>query len=161
MIFGTDKISLGSNVRVDAYTVISSQGGRVQIENNIHIATGVVIYGRGGVSLASGSGLAAGVKLISASDDYSDGFLTNPTMPEDLRAVSSAPVVLKEHAVVGMNSVILPGSNIGFGAAVGALTLVRGVVQDFHIVLGNPMRVVGQRDKEKLLEMHSEYLKAF
>ena len=160
-IYGADTISLGNNVRVDAFSIISSQGGRVQIENNIHLAHGVLIYGRGGVLLSSGSGLAAGVKLISASDDYSGGFFTNPTMPEEFRAVKSAPVALMEHAVVGMNSVILPGTTLGFGAAAGALTLVSGTVKDCQVVLGNPMRVVGERNRETLLAKHSEYLSQF
>lgn len=161
MIFGAEKISLGSNVRVDAYSVVSSQGGRVEIRNNVHIATGVVIYGSGGVLLASGSGLAAGAKVLSATDDFIWGNLTNPTMPDEFRAVTSAPVTLLEHALVGVNSVILPGSTIGFGAAVGALTLVKGAVQDHQVVAGNPMRVVGERNKERMLSRHSEYVRYF
>jgi acetyltransferase-like isoleucine patch superfamily enzyme len=161
MIYGPEKISLGSNVRVDAFSTVSSQGGRVEIGNHVHIATGVVIYGSGGVSLASGSGLAAGVKILSATDDFMWGNLANPTMPDEFRAVSSAPVVLLEHVLVGVNSVILPGSTIGFGAAVGALTLVKGVVQDHQIVSGNPMRVIGMRNSERMQNRHLEYLKFY
>lgn len=158
MIYGPERISLGSNTRVDAFSTISSQDGRIEIGDHVHIATGVVIYGNGGVSLASGTGLAAGVKVLSATDDFLWGNLTNPTMPNDFRAVSSAPVVLHEHALVGVNSVILPGSTLGFGAAVGALTLVKGVVQDFEIVSGNPMKVVGKRNSARLQEKHLEFL---
>jgi galactoside O-acetyltransferase len=161
MIHGAEKISLGSNVRVDAFSTVSSQGGRIEIGNNVHIATGVVIYGSGGVSLASGSGLASGVKVLSATDDFIWGNLTNPTMPEEFRRVTSAPVALLEHALVGVNSVILPGSTIGFGAAVGALTLVKGIVRDHQIVSGNPMRVVGMRNSDRLQARHLEYLRHF
>ena len=161
LILGAELISLGSNVRVDAFSVLSSQGGRIEVSNNVHVATGVVVYGGGGVVLGAGSGLAAGVKLLSATDDYLGGNLTNPTMPDNLRAVSYAPVALRDHAVVGVNSVILPGSTIGFGAAVGALTLVKGVVQDHQVVAGNPMRVVWQRDKTNMLTKHEEYLRFF
>jgi galactoside O-acetyltransferase len=158
-IYGPENISLGSNVRIDAFSTISSQGGFIEIGNHVHLATGVLIYGLGGVSFASGSGLAAGVRVLSAVDDFMWGNLTNPTMPDELRAVKSAPVVLHEHAIVGVNSVILPGCTIGFGAAVGALTLVNGHVQDHEIVSGNPMRVVGRRNSKRLLERHAEFLR--
>lgn len=158
-IYGPENISLGSNVRVDAFSTISSQGGLIEIGDHVHLATGVLIYGLGGVSLASGAGLAAGVKILSATDDFIRGNLTNPTMPDEFRAVKSAPVVLLEHAIVGVNSVVLPGSTIGFGAAVGALTLVNGHVQDHEIVSGNPMRVIGRRNSKRLLERHAEFLR--
>jgi acetyltransferase-like isoleucine patch superfamily enzyme len=158
MIYGPEGISLGSNVRVDAFSTVSSQGGRIEIGNHVHIATGVVIYGGGGVVLASGSGLAAGAKILSATDDFIWGNLANPTMPDQFRAVTAAPVIVSEHVLVGVNSVILPGSTIGFGAAVGALTLVKGLVQDHQIVSGNPMRVVGIRNSERLRKRHLEYL---
>ena len=158
-IYGPENISLGSNVRVDAFSTISSQGGLIEIGDHVHLATGVLIYGLGGVSLASGSGLAAGVRVLSATDDFMWGNLTNPTMPDEFRSVKSAPVVLLEHAIVGVNSVVLPGSTIGFGAAVGALTLVNGPVQDHEIVSGNPMRVVGRRNSKRLLERHAEFLR--
>lgn len=158
-IYGPENISLGSNVRVDAFSTISSQGGLIEIGDHVHLATGILIYGLGGVSLAAGSGLAAGVRVLSATDDFMWGSLTNPTMPDEFRGVKSAPVVLLEHAIVGVNSVVLPGSTIGFGAAVGALTLVNGHVQDHEIVSGNPMRVVGRRNRKRLLERHAEFLR--
>jgi galactoside O-acetyltransferase len=46
--------------------------------------------------------------------------------------------------------VILPGVEIGVGAAVGALTLVKKNVQEFTIVGGNPMRVIGSRGRAML-----------
>lgn len=152
-------ISLGDNVRVDAFSTLSSQGGTIELGHNVHVASGAVVYGAGGVTLASGCGLASGVKILSASDDYVWGNLTNPTMPDELRGVIKAPVRMGEHVVVGANSVILPGSTIGFGAAVGALTLVRGDVDDFQIVSGNPMRVLGRRNRKTLLARHQEFLR--
>lgn len=158
MILGPEKISLGDRVRIDAFSTVSSQGGRIEIGNHVHVASSVVIYGAGGVTLATGAGLATGVKVLSSTDDYVWGNLTNPTMPDELRGVTSAPVTLLEHAVVGANSVILPGSTLGFGSAVGALTLVRGRVGDYEIVAGNPMKVLGKRNSKQLTARHSEFL---
>jgi dTDP-4-amino-4,6-dideoxy-D-glucose acyltransferase len=151
-------ISIDDDVRVDAYVLISANGSEVTIGRNVHIAVGAVIYGGGGVSLGDGSGLSAGVKIVSASDDFVFGHLTNPTIPKEFRSVTRSKVTVGAHAVVGVNSVLLPGATLGFGAAVAAQTLVRGSVSEFEIVGGNPMRHLGNRRKSKLLELHSDYL---
>jgi galactoside O-acetyltransferase len=158
IILGSSLISIDDDVRIDAFCLVSSQGGEVKIGKNVHIAVGTVIYGAGGVSLGDGAGLSAGVKVLSASDDYVFGHLTNPTMPESLRSVTRAPVDIGSHVIVGVNTVILPGSSIGFGAAVGAQTLVRGKVGEFEIAGGNPMRKLGTRNRSKLMQFHKEYL---
>ena len=158
LLLGTGSISLGDNVRVDAFSTLSSQGGSIDIGHYVHVASGVVVSGAGGVTLASGCGLASGVKVLSGTDDYIWGNLTNPTIPDELRGVITEPVVMREHVVVGANSVILPGATIGFGAAVGALTLVRGRVEDYQIVSGNPMRVLGRRNGKKLRARHLEFM---
>ena len=48
-----------------------------------------------------------------------------------------------ENAFIGIGCILLPGSRIGKGAIVGAGTVVRGTVEPFTIVAGNPMRVLG------------------
>jgi acetyltransferase-like isoleucine patch superfamily enzyme len=159
MILGAPTISIGDSVRIDAFSVLSSQGGRIDIGNNVHIATKATVYGAGGVEMESGSGLATGVVILSATDDYVFGYLTNPTMSIDHRLVTKAPVVLGKHVVVGANSVVLPGSNLGFGVSVGALTLVRGVIEDYSIVAGNPGKVIGKRSKVRLDKLDEEYSK--
>ena len=97
----------------------------------------------------------AGTAIFSSNDDYSGAWLTGPTVPDDLRNVTSAPVLLGEHVIVGAGSVILPGVTIGQGAAVGALTLVRKDVPPFAIVAGPRGEVIGERD-QKLLELEQE-----
>jgi galactoside O-acetyltransferase len=86
------------------------------------------------------------------------GYLTNPTLPDEFRFVTRSKVTIGPHVVVGVNSVLLPGATLGFGAAVAAQTLVKGQVGEFEIVGGNPMRTLGQRNSSKLLDLHSKYL---
>ena len=62
--------------------------------------------------------------IFSSSDDYSGNSLTNPTVPDVFKSNKSLPVRLGRHSIVGANSIILPGSDIGDGVAVGALSLV-------------------------------------
>jgi maltose O-acetyltransferase len=57
-----------------------------------------------------------------------------------------ARVRIGNRVFVGAGSVILPGSTIGDGSIVGALTVVRGEVPPRSIVIGNPGKVVSGVD---------------
>src|SRR5262249_49421844 len=98
------------------------------------------------------AGLSGRVSVYSSNDDYSGAALTGPTVPDHLRQVTDAPVVVGRHAIVGAGSVVLPGVTIGIGAAVGSITLVREDVDEFTTVVGAPARRVGTRGRD-LLEL--------
>jgi acetyltransferase-like isoleucine patch superfamily enzyme len=51
-------------------------------------------------------------------------------------------VVIGDQVLIGANSTILPGVNIGDGAIVSAATLVHKDVQAGSFVGGNPMKVI-------------------
>jgi galactoside O-acetyltransferase len=146
VLVGTHKISIGSNVRIDAFAVIVTNNEEIAIGSGVHIAAGSKLFGTAGITLGSYCGISAGVSIFSQSDDYSSGALANPLVPMSLRKVKSSRVEVKPYAIVGANSVILPGVTIGKGASVGALSLVNKHVPDFTIVTGNPLKRVGVRD---------------
>jgi galactoside O-acetyltransferase len=150
IFFGASNIRLGSNVRIDAYCVLSGSPAGLELGNHVHLSVRVAILGQGKVTLEDFCGLSANVSVFSSNDDYSGGAMTNPTIPEELRNVTTAPVCIRRHVVVGAGSVILPGVTLGVGAAVGALTVVRRSVPDFAIVTGNPMQIVGERGRQLL-----------
>ncbi len=153
--YGASRIALGSHVRIDAGVVLSAGDGGILVGDHVHIAVRVFMTGAARIELRSFAGVSAGTAIFSSNDDYSGAWLTGPTVPDDLRNVTSAPVVLGEHVIVGAGSVILPGVTIGQGAAVGALTLVRKDVPPFAIVAGPRGEVIGERDRQ-LLELEQE-----
>jgi acetyltransferase-like isoleucine patch superfamily enzyme len=55
--------------------------------------------------------------------------------------LATAPVVIGDHAFVGLNVSILPGSRIGRGAIVDSGTVVAGDVPPFARYGGSPGRV--------------------
>jgi acetyltransferase-like isoleucine patch superfamily enzyme len=148
--YGANEIHLGDHVRIDANCVISCGAGGVRIGSFVHISVGVAILGSGGLVMEDFTGLSAHVCVFSSTDDYIGGAMTNPTVPSALRNVKDAPVILRRHAVVGAGSVVLPGVELGVGAAIGALTVVRKSVPAFAIAAGNPMRIVGKRGRDML-----------
>jgi galactoside O-acetyltransferase len=146
-IYGAKNISLGDNVRIDDFCIISAGEGGIKIGNYVHIACYASIIGKEEVILGDFSGISAKVSVYSSSDDYSGAYLTNPMVPEEFTNVISKPVLLREHVIVGANSVILPGVSLGFGVAVGALSLVTKSFDDFVIIAGSPAKVIKPRKK--------------
>lgn len=55
--------------------------------------------------------------------------------------------VVKEEAIIGANSTLLPAITIGAKALVGAGSVVTKDVADNKVVCGNPAKIVGEADK--------------
>ena len=80
----------------------------------------MMIFGRAGMTMHDFSAISPRACILTTSDDFADGYLANPTIPDAYRKVTAAPVVMHKHALVGCGSVVLPGVVIGEGAAIGA-----------------------------------------
>lgn len=156
--FGANNIHLGNNIRIDPFCILSAGENGIYIGNNVHIAAYCLLVGTGRIELEEFAGLSGRVSVYSSTDDYTGGAMTNPTVPKEFTNVTSQPVTLKKHAIVGAGSVILPGVTLGIAAAVGALTVIRKDVGDFSIVAGNPARQTGFRDRS-ILDKEAEYRK--
>lgn len=157
-IYSPARIFIGDNVRIDCFSILSAGNEGILIGNNVHIAASSFIFGGGGkVTLEDFSGLSSRVSIYTATDDYSEGYLTNPTVPEKYKKLSCGSVCLRKHAIVGSGSVIMPGVEVGLAASIGALSFVYKNVEAFAIVFGSPARVIGKRS-EKILEMEQLYL---
>lgn len=152
--YGHSRISLGDYSRIDDFSVISAGQGGIFIGRYVHIAVMCSLIGKDRITLGDFSGLSSRVCIYSSSDDYSGQGLTNPTVPEDFTNVYTSPVVIGKHCIIGAGTVLLPGSHLGDGAAVGALSLVKGHLDPFVIYSGCPVRAIKQREK-KLLEFES------
>lgn len=53
-------------------------------------------------------------------------------------------VYIGENTFIGVNSIFLPGARIGKNVIIGAGTVVRGVIPDNSLVVGNPAKIVCQ-----------------
>lgn len=162
-LFGVGSISIGDNVRIDCYCVLSAGQAGIEIGDFVHIGVGVRMFGTGGqIVMGNFSGLSADVSVYTSSDDYLGGYLTNPTVPERFRNLKCGNVMIRKHAIVGAKAVILPGVELAEGSAVGALTLVRKNVLPYSIVSGNPAKVIGlTRNQARLADLEQKCLESF
>jgi galactoside O-acetyltransferase len=156
-IIGLENIEIGGHVRIDGGTHIIAASGSVLLGSYIHIGGGCHLSARGGIEMASYSGLSQGAKIYSASDDYSGRHMTNPTVPEQYTGVRVAPVALGRHAIVGAGSVILPGCHVGEGVAVGALSVVTRPLDAWGVYAGTPACRIADRRRD-LLALEAQML---
>jgi len=155
--YGADRITLGSNVRIDDFCVISAGLGGIIIGNYVHIAVGATLIGTGKITLCDFVGVSSKTSIYSSNDDYSGAVMTGPTLPVEFTNVRHADVRLGKHVIVGCGSVILPGVTLEEGVAVGALSLVTRNCKAFGIYAGNPARRISERRRE-LLEMEKKFM---
>lgn len=150
-IVGVHNITLGSHIRIDGFTTIVAAGdGFLELGSYIHIGGYCAIMAGAGVRMADFSGLSQGVKLYSKSDDYSGEFMTNPTVPAHLTGVVAGQVTLGRHAIVGANSVVMPGLTLAEGTAVGANSLVTKNTEEWSVYFGSPAKRLNSRLRNPL-----------
>jgi dTDP-4-amino-4,6-dideoxy-D-glucose acyltransferase len=149
-VFGAGRVSVGSNVRIDAFVVLSAGAGGIVIGDYVHIGAHGFLAGSERIQLEDFVALSGRVSLYSSSDEYSGEGMIGPTLPPEVRQVTNAPVTLKKHSAIGAGSIVLPGVTLGEGSAVGAMSLVRDDVGPFEMVAGIPAKRIGTRGRTVL-----------
>jgi galactoside O-acetyltransferase len=150
-------ISIGDNVRIDDFCVLSAGVGGISVGNNVHIAVFSSLMGAGAILLEDFCNISSRVAIYSSTDDYSGATMTNPTVPPEYTGVEHADVWLGKHVIIGTGSVVLPGTRLEMGVAVGALSLIKENCPAFGLYAGVPAKRLKER-KRDLLEYEKRYL---
>ena len=146
-----DNFSVGDFSQIDDFAFVNA-GKKCTIGRFVHIASFVSIIGGGEFFIDDFSGLSAGCRVITGTDDYMGPYMTNPTLPHEFTHYQISRVVIEKHVVVGTNVVIFPGVTIGEGAAVGAGVSVRRDLPPWGVYAGEPPRKIAERDRNAILE---------
>lgn len=155
--YNCSKISIGDNVRIDDFCVLSAGEGGIEIGSYVHLAVYTSLIGQGKITLEDFSNISSRVAIYSSSDDFSGETMTNPMIPESYKNVLIDDVYIGKHVVIGSGSVLLPGVSIRMGAAVGALSLVKEDIDEFEICAGIPARTVGSRSNN-LINIEQQFM---
>jgi dTDP-4-amino-4,6-dideoxy-D-glucose acyltransferase len=156
-VYGADNISIGDNVRIDDFCLLSAVGGFIELGSHIHIAAYSALFGGGGLIMKDFSGLSSFVSIYSASDNYNGDFLIGPTMDKDLVNIIKHKTVIGKYATCGSHAVVLPGASLGEGTILGSQSLAVKPLQDWMIYSGSPAKILKERkkgliDKAKIME---------
>jgi len=150
VLVGCERMRIGSHVRIDPFCVITMSADLV-IGDRVHVSAHASLLGGGGIVIGDFACVSHGARVLSSSGDFSNGRINGPMLPPHHRHAITARIDIGRHAVLGTNSVILPGGGLGEGATVGALSLVKTMVEPWTVNAGVPTRVVGRRDREGVL----------
>lgn len=151
-ISGGKWISIGSNVRIrnnariEAYKLhkfsanssddaIISIGDRVGIEEGLHMTAAESVIIEDDVSIL------AYAMITDITHDFDE-----IEVRMNQRPLKTNPVRIKQFAVIGQGSFIMPGVTVGRNSFVGANTVVTKDVPDYSIVVGNPGKVIKKYD---------------
>ncbi|MFT4144621.1 MAG: acyltransferase [Mobilitalea sp.] len=153
--YGTDKMTIGSNVRIDDYCVLS---GKIDIGNYVHIAVFNAIFGGvDGIVFEDYSGISSRCAIYATTDDYSGEFMTNPTIPPEYTNVINKRVEVGKYVVIGTGSTVLPGVIIGEGCSFGAMTLITRNTEPWGFYMGLQCIRLKERSK-KLLDYEKKLM---
>jgi len=165
------EISMGENVRIDFSTAIYNRLGKIIIGNNIYLRSkekgyhagmpfsttllvdakdamiaignntrinGAYIHSQKEIVIGENCVIASGVNIIDSNGHklYSSNRTNGRDMPETIR--------IGNNVWIGLNSIILKGTEIGDNSVVGAGSVVKGSFPKDSLIVGNPAVVVKQ-----------------
>ena len=157
-IYNPSNITIGDNVRIDDFCVLSAGEGGIQIGSFIHIAVYSCLIGKGLIKLSDFCNISSRVSIYSSNDDYSGSFMTNPMVDSKFTNVNHEDVYIGKHVIVGSGCVLLPGSELEDGCGIGALSLVSGQIPKLEIYAGTPAKFIKKR-KENIFELEKQIFK--
>ena len=112
--------------------------------------------GSDGIFIEDFANLSSRICVYSVSDDYSGQTMTNPMVPDEYKAVKSAPVHIRRHVIVGSTSVILPGVDLKEGSAFGSFSFINRDPEPWSMNAGIPARKIKDRSRN-LLELEKQF----
>lgn len=145
-MFFCENISIHDNVRIDDFSIIVGTGKGLVIESNVHFSAKAYLVCYGGIEIRSYCTFGPNVSIFSASDDYTEGFLSNGTVDDKYKKLDVNKVKIGNGSIIGANSSLLPGSSMGMGASLGAHSLLKCNVLDYEIYAGVPAKKIGKKN---------------
>ncbi len=154
-IIGIENIKFGHDIIIDDYVLLYATN-KIKIGNFVHIASFTSITGGGEIEIGDFCAISQGCRVLTGTDDFTDWGFGNSTVEEKYRNTKRLSFKMNKFAIVGANSVILPGVTIGEGAAVGAGSVVTKDLEPWGVYIGN--KRLKDRDKDGILKNYEQYL---
>ncbi len=133
--------SCGKNVNIEHGAFLASGKG-IEIGDNSGIGLNCRITGP--LTIGKDVMMAPGVNIVTQNHEISD-----TEIPMRLQTAEKKKVTIEDDVWIGVNAIILPGITIGKGSVIAGGAVVTKDVAPYHIVGGNPAKVIRVRKKEE------------
>lgn len=145
IIVNPSKLTLGNDVRIDGFCTISCGNG-IKIGSYVHIAGYVSLFGGAEIEIMDYASIASGSKIYSVSDDLMGRGFVGPCVDMSLRHLHKGKVILEEHSVLAVNTVVMPKSTLRYGSVLLPFSLLLGDTEKMSIYSGN----LAKKTKDRL-----------
>ena len=147
-------LTIGEDCVIDG--TINIENSEMKIGDRVLINEGTTFYCTTGITIGNDVMIYWGCTIVDSnmhSIVSADRLKETKTARQDIEnhcmgknsdksVIKSAPVVIKDKAWIGFNSIIMKGVTIGEGAVVGAGSVVTKDVPDYAVVGGNPAQIL-------------------
>lgn len=107
----------------------------IEMGEKVYLNVGNYLQAPNGIRLGANIWIGPHVCIISANHD-----------PNDFKKyVKAPPIEIGNNVWIGANAVILPGVKIGSNVVIGAGSIVTEDIPDNSIAIGNPCRVINEK----------------
>ena len=119
--------------------IVARYGGKIEIGDGFGIS-GSTLYAFNSIKIGNNVVIGANCKIVD--NDF------HPLNPEYRRQglnkefTKAAPIEIGNDCFIGMNSIILKGTQLGNNVIVGAGSIVHGTFPDNCIIAGNPAKII-------------------
>jgi acetyltransferase-like isoleucine patch superfamily enzyme len=136
LVFHPENVHLGSDIYVGHQTMLKGYYlNRMVIGSGTWIGQQCFLHAAGGIEIGENVGIGPGVRILTSQHR-----LTDPSRPIMHEAIDFAPVRIGDGCDLGVNSVILPGVELGRGVQVGAGAVVTLSFSDYAVIAGDSLR---------------------
>lgn len=141
-----DGLSIGNNVKIGSYTVISCSGSLKQLGKGFKIGENSGIgdfsfFGAaGGIEIGNNVIMGQNVRFHSENHNFS-----RIDIPIREQGVTNKGINIGDDCWIGSGVVFLDGVQVGSGCVIGANTLVNKSIPPYSVAVGNPMKIVKNR----------------
>ena len=138
------RVVIGPNVYIDSFVKFKAAGGLgdILIGAGTQINSGCVLYIGNGISIGENVSITANCVFAPTNHNFEN---SAKNIQSQGFQKSKGGIRIGNDVWIGALTGVLDGARIGDGCVVGASSLVRGVLDDFCVYVGNPLRKIAQR----------------
>ena len=156
-IVGEKYITIGKGFCADSDVKIEAWNHHLDEKYEPEITIGDYVFFNSRTHISAINKIYIGNAVLLGSDVFiSDNNHGSSSSIEELKVApqkrklsSKGPVIIEDNVWIGDKAVILGGVTIGFGAVIGACSVVTKSIPPFSIAVGNPARIIKQMSEEE------------